>query len=169
MDGVTRRLKIVKILQSAHQAVSASQLSKELGVSRQSIVGDVAILRAAGHKITATARGYVLESAAETPVYEVTCCHGANDLQDELYTFVDCGADVLDVAVSHAVYGTISGPLNFSSRYDVDQYLEEAKRAHAKPILTLTNGVHRHRITCQSPEIFDRVCELLRQKGYLVE
>lgn len=168
MDGATRRKKIMERLQAAPGAVSAGQLSKELGVSRQSIVGDVAILRAAGQKITATARGYLAEEG-EAQVYEVTCCHGPEDLKDELYTFVDCGANVLDVTVSHAVYGTISGPLNLASRYDVDQYLEESKRTHAKPILTLTDGVHRHRFTCESTEAYDKLCDLLRQKGYLVE
>lgn len=169
MNGAERRERIMARLHSAQQPVSASQLSRELGVSRQSIVGDIAILRAVGEKITATARGYLCESEDAQPVYEVTCNHGAEDLRDELYTFVDCGARVLDVTVRHSVYGILSGPLNLASRYDVDRYLEEARRTHAKPILTLTDGVHRHRIACADETAYARLCELLSAKGYLLE
>ena len=42
-------------------------LAKELGVSRQIIVGDVALLRAGGLAVLATPRGYVLENPASTP------------------------------------------------------------------------------------------------------
>ncbi|MFQ8831741.1 MAG: HTH domain-containing protein [Ruthenibacterium lactatiformans] len=40
--------------------MSAAALAARLGVSRQVVVGDVALLRAAGSPIVATPRGYVL-------------------------------------------------------------------------------------------------------------
>lgn len=40
--------------------LSGAALAKELGVSRQIIVQDIALLRANGHDIVATNRGYVL-------------------------------------------------------------------------------------------------------------
>ena len=43
-----RRRRITEALEAADVPVSASSLAKELSVSRQIIVGDVAILRAAG-------------------------------------------------------------------------------------------------------------------------
>ena len=54
--------KILSILNSTEKPVTASQLAEEFGVSRQIIVGDVAILRAAGFGIIATARGYKIET-----------------------------------------------------------------------------------------------------------
>lgn len=53
----TRRSQIMDILKKADRPVSASALAERFGVSRQSIVGDVALLRASGEQITATARG----------------------------------------------------------------------------------------------------------------
>ena len=44
-------------LRTAEYPVSAASLASGLSVSRQIIVGDIALLRAAGEKITATPRG----------------------------------------------------------------------------------------------------------------
>ena len=63
MTAEQRRSRISARLHEAHQPISATALAKELGVSRQIIVGDVALLRAAGQAITATARGYVIPDA----------------------------------------------------------------------------------------------------------
>ena len=62
MNGETRREKIVARLTGASAPISASKLAEELGVSRQVIVQDVALLRATGCRIASLARGYVLET-----------------------------------------------------------------------------------------------------------
>ena len=61
MNAVTRREKLMELLERAAGAVSATALAHTLSVSRQIIVGDIALLRAAGERITATPRGYVLD------------------------------------------------------------------------------------------------------------
>ena len=50
MDGQTRREQILKMLEESEQPISGSTLAHQLGVSRQIIVGDVALLRAAAAK-----------------------------------------------------------------------------------------------------------------------
>ncbi|HIT90719.1 MAG TPA: HTH domain-containing protein, partial [Candidatus Merdenecus merdavium] len=60
MDGDKRRENMMKILQQAHKPINGTQLSKELGVSRQVIVQDVALLRVANKNIVSTNRGYIL-------------------------------------------------------------------------------------------------------------
>ena len=57
MNAQQRRDYILERLKAAAQPVSATALAGELGVSRQIIVGDVALLRAGGAEITATPRG----------------------------------------------------------------------------------------------------------------
>ena len=57
-----RKTRIMEIISSSDKPVSASKIAKELGVSRQIIVGDVALLRASGEDITATPRGYILDT-----------------------------------------------------------------------------------------------------------
>ncbi len=60
MDAARRRKTITHILEEAKAPVSAASLAKEFSVSRQIIVGDVALLRAGGLDIAATPRGYVV-------------------------------------------------------------------------------------------------------------
>lgn len=54
MDSSARREKILQILQESSSAVTGTALSKACNVSRQIIVGDVAILRAQGIAIIST-------------------------------------------------------------------------------------------------------------------
>ena len=84
-------------------------------VSRQIIVGDIALLRAAGAAISATPRGYVIRparrqraSSAGWPVRH-RCCW--NKWEAELNAMVDNGCTVVDVIVEHPVYGQLTGPL----------------------------------------------------------
>lgn len=57
MDGEIRRREIVKRLRETEKPISATRFAKAFDVSRQIIVGDVALLRATGVEIVATARG----------------------------------------------------------------------------------------------------------------
>lgn len=65
VDGDKRKAEILEALQQADKPISATRFAKEFGVSRQIVVGDVALLRAAGETIIATARGYLLERESE--------------------------------------------------------------------------------------------------------
>ena len=59
MKAEERRRAIAKTLTAEHP-VSATALAGQFSVSRQIIVGDIALLRAAGLDIVATPRGYKL-------------------------------------------------------------------------------------------------------------
>ena len=61
VGGAERRAAIISELAAATQPVSGSALAKAVGVSRQVVVQDIALLRADGHDIVATSRGYVLQ------------------------------------------------------------------------------------------------------------
>ena len=54
-----RRRAVHEILRAADGPVSAAALARRFSVSRQIIVGDVALLRAGGADISATPRGYL--------------------------------------------------------------------------------------------------------------
>ena len=54
MNAAQRRKVILERLTEANAPLSASVLAGELGVSRQIVVGDVALLRASGTQIDAT-------------------------------------------------------------------------------------------------------------------
>ncbi len=77
-------------------------------MSRQVVVQDIALLRADGHDIVATNRGYVLQEAASSPAVPtrlVKVRHGVEQAGDELTSIVDAGGAVLNVIVNHRVYG----------------------------------------------------------------
>ncbi|MER2026011.1 MAG: HTH domain-containing protein [Lachnospiraceae bacterium] len=57
MQAELRRQNIIEALRSSSGPVSAGRLAAMFGVSRQIIVGDIALLRASGTDITATPRG----------------------------------------------------------------------------------------------------------------
>ena len=64
MNAAERRTKITHLLAQANGPLSATALAAQCGVSRQIIVGDVALLRAGGLAVLATPRGYILENTS---------------------------------------------------------------------------------------------------------
>ena len=168
MNSVQRRTAILERLKQADRPVSATALAGELDVSRQVIVGDVALLRAMGEAVVATARGYVMTQPLGVE-RKVVCCHDSGDMERELNLMVDYGCTVEDVAVEHAVYGQISGRLDVSSRYEVGEFLRRVEAGNAKPLSDLTAGIHTHTLRCPDEAAFERVLNALREAGFLVE
>ena len=88
MNADERRKLIIDILSKSEEAVSGSELAKQLNVSRQVIVQDIAILRASDYKIFSTHKGYILNKANEVKrIFKVR--HSDEQIADELYTIVD--------------------------------------------------------------------------------
>jgi len=171
MDATMRREKIFAIINQYNAPVSASALAKQLGVSRQVIVGDIAILRAQGHEIIATARGYMVPEFRNPNQYvgKMACRHNAENTKEELYVIVDLGATVVNVIVEHEVYGEITGQLNIKTREDVDIFVDQVKSSEAKLLSVLTLGVHLHTIACRNKAHFDQVYHALDSAGFLVQ
>ena len=168
MTAQERRNAILSHLQRGKSPLSATALAGLLGVSRQVIVGDVALLRAGGVQIVSTSRGYLIPPE-EGLVRQVVCQHTPHQTQEELYAMVDGGCTVLDVTVEHPVYGQLTAPLHASSRYDVAQFLERCRRSGASPLSNLTGGVHLHTVACPDEDAARRVADSLRQLGFLYE
>ncbi|MCQ2558958.1 MAG: transcription repressor NadR [Oscillospiraceae bacterium] len=164
-----RRAAISAYLQQAEAPVSASALAAKFAVSRQIIVGDIAVLRASGQDITATPRGYVITSAPTGILRTVACRHSSKELETELQTIVDMGCSVLDVIVEHPVYGQISGRLDLSSRYDIQQFMHRCGSVSAHPLSGLTNGIHLHTLSCPDEQAYQHVCEALDKLGILLK
>ena len=159
------RRKIISQTLTADRPISATALAGKFSVSRQIIVGDIALLRAAGLDIVATPRGYKLGETTGL-IRTVACIHsGVDALEQELLAMVDNGCTVLDVVVEHRLYGEITGQLSLSSRYDVQQFVERAK--DASTLSSLTGGLHLHNLRCPDEEAYQRVCRELEKLGIL--
>lgn len=169
MNATQRREAIRRRLAEADGPLSASALAAELGVSRQIVVGDVALLRAAGAAIDATPRGYRLHTAARKGYTGLLACvhKTAEEMRDELYTVVDHGGVAVDVIVENALYGELRGNLNVSSRYEVDEFLKHAAGAPECLLSRMTGGVHLHTLQCPDEATFRRIEAALDAKGLL--
>lgn len=171
MNAAERRTKISHLLAGADKPVSATVLAAQCGVSRQIIVGDIALLRAGGLAVLATPRGYILENASTAPAYaerSVVCRHEQDRLLEELYTVVDLGGALIDVTVEHSVYGQICAPLHIFSRYDADAFDRKIRQPGAKPLCDLTGGIHLHTLRAADEDTLDRVVQGLKDKGFLL-
>ena len=162
MHSDERRKAIADVLRAADAPVSASALAEKFSVSRQIIVGDIALLRSSGEEILATPRGYVTPKEARGIVRRVAVRHTPQEMEAELNTIVDNGCTVIDV-----IYGQLTGPLQISNRYEVSQFIERCKKA--EPLSSLTDGIHLHTLSCPDEAAFERTKSALRALRVLLE
>lgn len=168
MTASERRKIILAELETSEMPMNASQIAKTLGVSRQVIVGDVALLRASGEDIIATPRGYIYEKIKKN-YYSIACVHDSEDTLEELYLIVDYGCSVLDVIVEHQVYGQLVGELHIHSRRDADAFMKSLRESNQEPLSRLTGKIHLHTIECPSEQHFQDLKKELSRRGFLVE
>ena len=169
MDAVQRRAALSDYLSQAAGPVSASVLAARFSVSRQIIVGDIALLRAGGLDIAATPRGYLLPRPTPGLTRQLACVHRPEDMGRELELMVDNGCTVLDVIVEHPVYGQLTGQLQLRSRYDVEQFLARVQAHDAAPLSMLTGGIHLHTLRCPDAAACERACAALKAAGLLLD
>nr|WP_308628774.1 transcription repressor NadR [uncultured Eisenbergiella sp.] len=169
MDGENRRKALLELLAAAGEPLSGSALAKRLGVSRQVIVQDIALLRATNRDILSTARGYLLYAP---PAARCNRCfmvsHTTEQIADELNTIVDLGGKVLDVIITHPIYGTITVNLIISSRKDVQEFVHKIKTKQTKPLKELTDDIHYHTVEAESEALLDSIEKMLAEKKYLL-
>ncbi|HBT46492.1 MAG TPA: transcription repressor NadR [Peptococcaceae bacterium] len=168
MKAAERREKILAIL-GRGEPVTGAELARRLGVSRQIIVQDVAILRAQGSEILASPQGYLLPSREEGCRRTFACRHDLEGLERELLIMVDNGGKVVDVAVEHPIYGELRGYLMVSCRREVYEFIDKLKKSGANPLYTLTeSGVHLHTVVAPDEDALKAMERELLKAGILL-
>jgi uncharacterized protein len=170
-DSADRRRRMIVAWMRTHGGpIRGGELAKHFRVSRQSLVQDVAILRAGGEDIVATPRGYRLPERAERGHRAILACrHAPERTEEELQILVDHGVKVLDVIVEHPLYGELRGSLMIESRADLQDFLEHVSASHALLLSSLTGGVHLHTVEASRPEMISRAKARLRARGFLLK
>lgn len=169
MTGNERREKLIQIIRDRTKPISGGELAKMLGVSRQVIVQDIALLRASDFDIISTTKGYMLYQTEDKKIKRVFMVkHSTKDIEDELCTIVDNGGKILDVHVIHEIYGQIVTELIIRNRSDVYDFVEKVRTKKIVPLKELTAGTHHHTIEADSEETLNRIEEALRRKNYLI-
>ena len=166
MAGEDRRKKILQLLKG--QILNGSQLAKQLNVSRQVIVQDIALLRTSGHEILSTRQGYILSADnTYTRTYHVRCPEA--DIEPMLNVFVDAGGTVQDIFVIHNTYGVIRAELHLCSRREVKQFIESIHTGREAALHGLCKGGHWHTVSADSEGALAIIQQDLGAKGYLIE
>ena len=170
MKNEQRREKILAVLNENNEAVNATVLAKMFSVTRQIIVADIALLRAAGYNIRSEHKGYVMtKKDGDRLIKRIVVKHSNDVLKDELYAVVDNGGVVIDVIVEHAVYGKLSAELNLSSRYEIDCFVQKITVSGVSPLSLLTEGLHIHTISVKDEQTFERIVRELEELKILIE
>lgn len=166
MKAAERRKEIIMFLMAQKEAVSGSALSEKFGVSRQIIVQDISVLKAAGFGIISTHYGYIVQ---ETPFItrEIKVYHTTEQTEDELNCIVELGGTVVDVFVWHKVYGKISADLNIFSSLHVKQFIEGVRSGKSTELMNITGGYHYHTIRAENEKVMNNIVKTLNEKGYI--
>jgi len=166
MKAEQRRKALAAFLAGCDGPVSGAALAERFGVSRQIIVSDISLLKAAGYDIISTHYGYVMQATPQAErVFKLR--HGTEQTEDELTCIVDLGGTVADVFVWHKVYGKVSAPLNIFSRLQVRQFIEGVRSGKSTELMNITGGYHYHTVRADSEEVLDRISAALEAKGYI--
>lgn len=168
MTGEERRNAIIDLLDKNKEAVSGLALSKELGVSRQIIVQDIALLRAMNYDIYSTNKGYILNTKKQHERI-LKLIHTDSEVETELNTIVDLGGWVKNVFVYHKVYNVVSAEINIKSRKDIKAYLNKIEGGKSLLLMNVTSGYHYHTIVADDEETLDLIQNEMMKLGFLAK
>lgn len=165
-------MAIIAYLQRQAAPVSGTELAKQFGVSRQSIVQDIALLRAENRSIVSTNKGYVLNQYPQKKQYGFTDVimvrHTVEQTMEEMCAIVDYGGSMLDVFVDHDLYSQIRVDLMVDDREDAEEFYKKMMQSKSRPLRELTEGCHYHTIAAPSQKALELIKAELRQKGILL-
>ena len=166
-----RRRRLLDLLANSHKPLCGTELGQQLGATRQTVAQDIAILRASGHPIVGTSRGYLLVTALGPGSHRAVLAvrHRPDQTEEELALLLDLGLRVVDVVVDHPAYGEIRGMLMLDSREDLREWMAGMREKRAHLLSELTDGIHLHTVEAPRLELLERARSALRQRGFLFE
>ena len=168
MTGTERREMIIEHIKNSTVPVSGTALAQLCEVSRQVIVQDIALIRAAGYDIMSTHKGYILNQPnTVSRIFKVH--HTDEQMEDELCSIVDLGGIVENVMVQHRVYGRMEAPLGIRSRRHIQKFMADIHQGKSSPLKNITSDYHYHKVEAENEETLDMIEEVLREKNFLVE
>lgn len=169
MGSKERRKLIEQLLIKRLDPQKGQDLAKELGVTRQVIVKDIAILRAEGVNIIATPEGYIIQKDESHKIKRIIAVsHSSENIEEELTCVVKFGGVIEDVIIEHPLYGEMRGMLMIKTLYDIQNFMKKFKEYKAEPLSALTGGVHIHTIEAADEETMNRIINELKQRQYLI-
>ncbi len=167
MNGEQRRKQLLSLLAGSKTPIAGSVLARQLQVSRQVIVQDIALLRANGADILSASRGYLMLQAAKETSRVFKVLHSDAQTEEELTMIVDMGGKVRDVFIYHKVYGIVRADMRINSRKDVQDFMQRILSGKSWLLKNTTSGYHYHTIFAEDVQTLDEIQQALLQKGML--
>jgi len=169
--GDKRRAQLLTLLKEHRSPLSGAALAKLLGVSRQVIVQDIALIRAENHNILSTNKGYIFrtgetENVQPKRVFHVK--HTNDQVLDEFLTVLELGGTILDVAVEHEIYGQIRVDLLIETPQDAQEFVKKLANCRDNPLKVLTDDCHYHTVAAPSEKLLDLIQRELEEKGFIL-
>lgn len=157
-----RRQEILRSLSSGEK-IKGDQFAKKYEVTRQVIVKDIAILRAEGHQIVSTPRGYFIHQEIGRHIFVLKNEHPATleAMAAELRCIVEHGGVIVDVIIEHQVYHEIRIVLDLHTQKDIDIFMMKFAKSGDAPLLVLTKGLHYHTITVDTKKQEQEILQAL--------
>lgn len=168
MKSIKRREEIFKLLKKQSNPLKGIDLANMFSVTRQIIVKDIAILRAEGKRIIATADGYLYNKELNREKIIIAVNHNEEQMVDELEIVVKYGGIIEDVIIEHAIYGEIKVSLMIKNLNDLEKFKKKFNDEDIKPLSNLTNGIHLHTISADCVEDLDLIKKELKKNGFLL-
>lgn len=166
MDGASRRQQLLKILSDSRNPVSGGELAKELQVSRQVIVQDIALLRAGNEEILSTNRGYLLQKNGEMiRIFKVH--HTDEQIEEEMNSIVDLGGRHCGCICLSQDLWCDSCTMGIHSRRDVKEYLMTLENGSSTPLKHITSDYHYRLVAAAYAKKLDFKYDTLKEKGFL--
>ena len=165
-EGEERREHIIQLLTQTKKPISGTELARQMKVSRQVIVQDMAVIRAATPGILSTTRGYVIQQDSSC-VREFKVRHESDQTAEEMNLIVDCGGRVKNISISHRVYGRITAEMDIRSRQDVQEFLQALAGGASTVLSTATDGYHYHLVEAATPDRLDLIGQALQDADFL--
>ena len=158
MNSNERRERLLHILKTSNKPIKGVDLAKELEVTRQVVVKDIALLRASGVDILSTSNGYMIYNI-KNQEFKIKCKNHINneELLLELQTIIDLGGKIKNVIVEHPIYGIIKADLNISSNRDLKMFIENSNKNEFKQLSTLSQDYHIHTIEVPDEKTIENI------------
>lgn len=169
MNGEQRRKQLFQILADSDRPVSGAVLAKQLSVSRQVIVQDIALLRANGAEIFSASRGYIILRTRQEASRILKVCHSDAETEKEMTMIVDMGGRIQDVFIYHKVYGVVRAALDIRSRKDIHDFMENIVSGKSSMLKNVTAGYHYHTILAENEQVLDAIQEKMSEMGLLAK
>ena len=169
MDTDKRRKAILNLLKTSPQPIKGQELAEAFNVTRQVVVKDLAIIKAADPSIVSTFGGYLAlkDKGVHKRIFRVR--HTGDEMYDELRIILKYGGTTEDIVIEHPYYGELKGNLYIRTLNDLEKFLDEFKKSGALPLSELTGGVHMHTVTCQDEASLGLIEEELTEEGFITE